>query len=280
MIDPSKLACICGGNEVATAAALKLYNSGYNVVLLVHPDENLLRYHLCLGDAIHQGHKTVENVTAMLLPEDKLASNPDESYSDKFLETLIFLFKDRKVPVVHLSELERVLQLLSPQIIVNTYSSKNSSLTIDHSQLVVGLYPLHEPGTNCHFAVDTRLNYHLGRVYSININIPQEAVENPFFNEPFSHCQSPVEGVWLSLKAIGDAIHYNEPIGKVNDIEIRSPYDGQIWGLTHSGKIVSPKSNVALVYRGPADDQFRYLGFRENAIAGGILEAILQFDRF
>ena len=66
LIDASKIICICGGNEIATAAALKLFSSGYNVLLLVHPDENLLRYHLCLGDAIHQGQKTVENVLSLI----------------------------------------------------------------------------------------------------------------------------------------------------------------------------------------------------------------------
>jgi xanthine dehydrogenase accessory factor len=278
MMDLSKLVCICGGNEIATAAALKLFESGHQVLMLVHPDENLLRYHLCLGDALYQGQKTVENVTAMLLPEDKLNDNPEDSYSEKFLETLIFLFKDRKIPVVRFDEMDMVLGQLKPQIIINTYSSKNSTVTIDLAPLVIGLYPLHQPGIQCHFAVEMRLNYFLGRMYSPDSPIPEEPVDNPFFKDPFAFCHSPLEGVWLSLKAIGDPICYNEAIGKIGGIEIRSPYEGQLWGLAHSGKIIAPKTNIALIFQGQPGEQFRYLGFRENAVAGGILEAIRRYE--
>ena len=190
------------------------------------------------------------------------------------------MFKDRKIPIVHLSEMNIVLERLNPHIMLNTYSAQNSAVTIDHAPLVVGLYPLHQPGVQCHFSIEMRLSYYLGRIYSPNSTIPDAHSDEPFFNEPFAYCQSPIEGVWLSLKAIGDIIQYNEPIGKVEDIEIRSPYNGQIWGLTHSGKIISPKSKVALVFQGEPDEQFRYLGFRETAIAGGVLEAVLQYERF
>jgi len=34
---------------------------------------------------------------------------------------------------------------------------------------------------------------------------------------------------------------------------------------------------VALIYQGKASEQYRYLSFRENAIAGGIVQAVMQF---
>lgn len=74
-------------------------------------------------------------------------------------------------------------------------------------------------------------------------------------------------------------MRYNEALGKVNDIEIRSPYDGQIWGICHSGRFMPARSRVAQIYQGPASDAYRDLGFREKAIARAMLEAVLSYRR-
>ena len=56
-----------------------------------------------------------------------------------------------------------------------------------------------------------------------------------------------------------------------------APQDGQMWGLAHRGRFIPAKGNLALIYQGKPGEQYRHLGFRENAVAGGILQAMLQF---
>lgn len=279
MDDTSKIIAICGGGEIASAAAIRLFKCGYEVVMFAGREENLLRYHLCLGDALFQGQKTVEDITATILPEDLLAEQQEKSFADPMLSGIRYLLKDRKIPVLEAAEFEKTIALLSPQALVNAQPASTAPIpvSIDHAPLVIGLHPFHQPGVQCHFAVESRLNYFLGRVISAGIHLPEEFSPGDFFKDPFAHCQTPVEGLWLSLKAIGDAIRYNEPIGKINEIEIRSPHDGQLWGLAHSGRFLPAKSPVALIYQGRASEQYRYLSFRENAIAGGIVQAVMQF---
>ncbi len=279
MDDTSKIIAICGGGEIASAAAIRLFKCGYEVVMFADREENLLRYHLCLGDALFQGQKTVEDITATILPEDLLAEQQEKSFADPLLSGIRYLLKDRKIPVLEAAEFEKTIALLSPQALVNAQPASTAPIpvSIDHAPLVIGLHPFHQPGVQCHFAVESRPNYFLGRVIFAGIHLPEEFSPGDFFKDPFAHCQTPVEGLWLSLKAIGDAIRYNEPIGKINEIEIRSPHDGQLWGLAHSGRFLPAKSPVALIYQGKASEQYRYLSFRENAIAGGIVQAVMQF---
>lgn len=273
----TKLICICGGNEVASAAAVRLFKSGYDVLLAVDPAENVLRYHLSLGDAIHLGQKTVEDVTAAILPEDVLADIDAERFSDPVTAAIHFLLQDRRIAVVETGELSGILEKINPPVIINAYLQRETPVTIDHAPLVIGLSPFHQPGVDCHVAVESRLNYHLGQVLTTNTPVADEELDSSFFKDPFVHCKTPVEGLWLAIKAIGDDIRYNEAIGKINEIEIRSPYDGQLWGLAHSGKFLPAKSNVALIRQGKASENYRCPGFRENAIAGGLLQAISQY---
>jgi xanthine dehydrogenase accessory factor len=280
MTDVPKTIFIFGGNEIASAAAARLFKSGYDVVMFSDPAETLLRYHLSLGDALHQGQKIVEDISGITLPEDVLADIDAAPYTNSLEATLHFVLKDRKIPVINQDGFEEIAEMLPPQVIINCQTEVKTPVSIDRAPLVIGLYPHHNPGINCHVAVESRLTYYLGRIFSTNTSAPDEVLDIHFFKDPFVYCRTPVEGIWLSLKAIGDKIRYNEPIGKINDIEIRSPHDGQLWGLAHSGRIIAARDNVALIYQGKPSERYRYLGFRENAIAGGILQAILQYGEF
>lgn len=277
MSEFSKIIYIFGGNEIASAAAARLFKSGYDVIMFTDPAEIFLRYHLCLGDAFQQGQKTVEDITGVTLPEDLLADINTAAFANPLHAALHFVLQDRKIPVMNQGEFAEIAEILPPRVIINCQTEIEAPASIDHAPLVIGLHPFHAPGINCHVAVETRLTYFLGRVYSPSIPAPETPIDINFFKDPFALCRTPVEGVWLSLKAIGDEIRYNEPIGKINEIEIRSPHDGQLWGLAHSGRFIPAKGTVAQIYQGKLNDQYRHFGFRENAVAGGILQALLQF---
>ena len=276
MLKKNNVVYICGGNEIASATAVRLHNSGFEIVCVVNENENNLRYHLCIGDAIFQGQKILENVTAATIDESLWGITEGEDRPSKIHQALQYLLKDRKIAVIPQADLAFAMDALPPDVIVNFYSENYSPITIDDAHLVIGAFPLHQPGTNCHIAVETRETYHIGRYYTPNCHIP-EAINDPFFKQPFDWCKSPIGGVWVSLKNIGDMVHYNEAIGRVDSIEIRSPFDGQIWGLTHSGKIIEARAAVAQIFQHTPSDAFRYFGYREQAISGGVLEALLHF---
>jgi len=268
---------IYGGNEIASAIALKLFNSNLNVVLFVTANEIFLRHNLSFGDATFQNQKTIDNVTAMTIPEDLLANTNNNSTLQKVKDAAEYIIKDRKIPVLHQGSLDEALKAMTPKIVVNTMASEASEMEFESETCVVGLYPDHSPGKDCHFAIETRLNYRLGEIYNPETQDVSGVKSEPhFFKDPFSLCPTPIEGVWVALKEIGEKTKYNDPLGKMNDIEIRSPYDGQIWGIAHSGRHYAAKSTIAKIYTGLPSENYRYFSFRENAIAGGVLEAVLR----
>lgn len=271
---------ICGGDETASAIALKLFNSGLNVVMYVTADELFLRHNLCLGDAIFQNQKTVENATSITLPEDLMASEENRNLPEKIKVAADHIIKDRKIPLLHQISIEQALKAISASIVINASPSGASELPGDSAH-VIGFYPNHSPGKHCHLAIETRLNYRLGEIYHPGTqDISNLQSEQHFFKDPFSICSTPLEGIWVALKEIGEKINYNDPLGKINDIEIRSPYDGQIWGIAHSGKYYPAKTSIAKIYGGLPSENYRYFSFRENAIAGAALEAVLKIASY
>lgn len=267
---------IYGGGEIASAIAIKLFRSGLNPLLYVKENEIFLRHNLCLGDAIYQNQKIIEDITATTIPEDLLNIDNNNSYGEKVGNAIQYLIKDRKIPILHQISFDEAVEISKTKIIINTLSENPSQHNLDNSQ-VIGFYPYHSPGKDCHFAIETRLNYRLGEIYTPETqNIPEERDEHYFFKNPFEFCTTPIEGVWVAHKSIGENIKYNESLGKMNEIEIKSPYDGQIWGIVHSGKFYAAKTPIAKIYTALPTENYRYYGFQENAIAGGMLETVMR----
>ncbi|RMG68735.1 MAG: hypothetical protein D6715_01465, partial [Calditrichaeota bacterium] len=198
---------------------------------------------------------------------------PLEEQLTRQLERLI---QDRTVPVLAHRSLAETAGLLKPAVLILDEDIPPEADYLDLAPQVVGMYPVHRPGVHCHLAVETRFNYQLGRLYRPSGFPPPDPARDPhYFKFPFSLCPSPIEGLWVAQKEIGDPIRYQEAIGLVEGIEIRSPVDGQLWGLAHSGRFVAASQPIALIFEGPQSSDFRHFGFREHAIAGALLEAVL-----
>jgi xanthine dehydrogenase accessory factor len=268
---------ICGGGEIASSIAIKLFRSGLNPVIYVTENEIFLRHNLCLGDAVYQDQKTVGDITATTIPEDLLNIDKTNSYPEKINSALQHVVKDRKIPILHQISLEDALEIAKPKIIIHTLSQEDPPITTNDSSIMIGCFPHHLPGKDLHFAIETRLNYRLGEIYTPETeDVPDDRDEHQFFKNPFEICTTPIEGVWVTYKSIGEKIKYNEPLGKMDEIEIKSPYDGQIWGIVHSGKFYTAKTTIAKIYTGLPTENYRYFSFQENAIAGAALETVLR----
>jgi len=270
---------ILGGNEYSSAIAITLFKCGFRPMLYLQNDDAYLQHHLCLGDAIHHGGKVISGVESSILSEDLLSKFKEMNFPQQQISAIKYLQNDKKIPVISQINFNDIIELLNPGIIVLTEHKNIDNFAVDKAKLIIGLYPLHIPGKDCHFSIESRLNYSIGMNYSTESEIHNKyEIDTHFFKNPLSECYTPIEGLWISLKKIGQKIRYNEPLGKVNDIEIRSPYDGQIWGLSRSGKFVAPKSPVALIYEALPTLDYKEYSFRHRIIAGAALELILQYD--
>ncbi|NOX35931.1 MAG: hypothetical protein GXO78_00165 [Calditrichaeota bacterium] len=278
---PAQTILILGGNELASATALELVQAGFAVMLYVSPDETYLRYPLCFGEALRAGQKTIGDLTASIIPEEKLAQIQGKTFAEKMIQVAQFLLLDRMLPVLSDVPLRELLAVLETVIVINTLPEETLKLPEDAANgIFLGCFPEHRGHSQYRLLVETRWNYQLGKIVPPDAeDLHKHRLDPHFFHFPFQTCHTPIEGLWVSVKEIGETIRYNEAIGKVDAIEIRSPYDGQLWGITHSGQFVAAGQNVALIYTGRPTEFYRDYSFQERAVARGFLSAVLKLIR-
>ncbi len=271
---------IFGGDEVASAIAIQLVRGDIPVVLIVDPEEFYLRHNLCLGMAQFRERQIVDGVEASQLPEDWMEATGTPA--EKLAVAMQQLWLDKKIPVLVDIPLE-YLEGNTPLAVVETRLPKEDGetpsllLALPFDAPIIGLAPYHLPGRQVNAAVETRLNYHLGRVYLDVSEVPRAPrLDRHFFHLPFETIHTPIEGVWVGLKDIGDTINFNEALGKVNEIEIRSAEDGQVWGIAPSGRFVAAGQSVGIIFKGRPTQDYQFFSFQERAIAAGVLNAVFR----
>ncbi len=274
----SRAVVVIGGNLFGSAITLSLNRAGIETILVLDPAEADLRRNLCFSDVISTGRKEIQQVSAVLVDEEHLAENTGEAFSQAWKKTIGFYLDNRSVPVFFHTEFPDFIDVLHPEVIVGTQERITVELASDSATLVIGLYPNYQVNSGCKFLVETRLNYFVGHIFQED---PVENIETDhrFFRQPFQKVHTPLEGVFTTQKNIGDPVTAGEPVGTIQDIEIRSPYEGQIWGILHSGRFIQPKQAIALIYEGAPHPGFQYFDFGQLAVAGSVLREVLYFLR-
>lgn len=272
----SRAVVVIGGGLFGSAITLSLNRAGIETILVIDPTEAHLRRNLCFSDVISTGRKEIQQVSAVLVDENQLAEDREESFSQAWQKAIGFHQNSRNVPVVIHHEFPDFLEVLKPEVIVGAQEHISVQIESDSAKLFIGLFPHYHMDSGCRFLVETRLNYYVGQILQAD---PDDNVEldHHFFRQPFQKIHTPLEGVFTTQKKLGDPITTGEPIGTIQDIEIRSPYEGQIWGLLHSGRLMHPKQAIALIYEGMPHPGFQYYDFGQLAVAGTILREILYF---
>lgn len=272
----NQLILVLGGGEVGSAIALYLFRAGLPVALVVETADGNLRRPVSFSEALFSGKKSIGDLTAVLVSPEDIENISEEKLADRWRKAVWYHIRNRTLPVFSSRDIPAFIEVLQPPVIIRSEADTFTTITPDSADLVIGLFPHHVPGRDCHLSVESRFNFRLGEVYY------QEPEKLPdfdfhFFRNPFSEVFSPLEGVFVAYKEIGEKIKLNEPFGTVNEIEIRSPYNGQIWGLFHSGRIIHPRQVLAIVFEGTAGDQYARFGFYEHTIAGAMLQEVLAY---
>ena len=270
---------VLGGNELASCMAIELFRVKIPVVLWVHPHEFYLRHHLCFGEVRRSGQKMIHGFTASLIPEDFMAKPAAKNFFEKIISRIEFLLADRKIPVLANLELQPLIETGHFRIIINTLDNHMVNIPQKETVQLIGLASRHRFTEGYQMLLEDRLNFSLGKIYTGTASVPKLSVDVHFFRSPFQTCTTPIEGVWLALRQIGDSIRYHETLGKINDIEIRSPYDGQIWGLAQSGQMIAAGQEIALIFQGPPTSNYREYHFREKAVAYAAVQAVWQIGQ-
>lgn len=249
--------------------------------MVERPFPKAVRRNVCLSEAVFEGAKTVDGVTArhvMLLSEiDRL-----HQFGDLAITT---------------QPLPEVLEAWPADVLVDAAMlHANAHLKKDAAPLVIALGSGYVPGRDCHAVVETVRGPDLGRVLSAGQPLPEAppAEIMGFSEERVIKAQR--TGIFRTGKEIGNRVEQGEKIGIVvllferadlyRGVPVDSEYPvvarigGVIRGLLRDGVPVEAGDKLGDVDPRGLTDDLHHVSDKAHRVAEGVLEAIvLHVDR-
>ncbi len=247
-----------GGGDLGSGVARRLHLAGFHVMVLERPDPRVVRRAVAFASAVWAGEVEVEGVRGRLVPA------PEPRRGDH---------------VAVLVDPEGAsLGVWAPRVIVDARMRKRPPRDTrpDQAPLVVGLGPGFEVGVHVHAVVETARGHDLGRVLwagaaAANTGVPGEVMG--YRQERV--LRAPAAGVWAPAVAIGEPVRAGQEVGRVDASPVTAAIGGVVRGLLRGGLEVREGEKLGDVDpRGERRHCFT-VSDKANAVAGGVLEAVL-----
>jgi len=259
------LAVIKGGGDQGSGVAHRLFNAGIRVVITETERPTVERRAVSFAEAIYSGEVEVEGVIAKKV-----------NSSEEVFQTL----NNGKIPVIIDPEAE-IVKKISPNVVVDAIMAKrNIGTKITDAPIVIGLGPGFQAGVDVHAVVETHEGHNLGKVIyhgeaEKNTGIPT-SIQG--YTEERA-IRAPVNGVFKSIRKIGDLVEQGEEVGYVDKHPVVSLISGVIRGLLKADLPVREGDKIGDTDPRKISEYCFTISDRARAIGGGVLEAIFNMQR-
>ena len=255
-------ALIRGAGDLASGVALRLWHSGFDVVMTDIERPTCIRRTVSFAQAIMNGRADVEDVSA------QRAENITHA-RELLKRNILPVFVDPDCECRH---------ELHPDILVDAVlAKKNLGTKITDAPIVIGVGPGFTAGIDCHAVVETMRGHTLGRViYSgsalPNTNIPGRI--GGFAGERV--LRAPADGIFKGIRQIGDLVEAGEVVGTVGGEPMISTIGGVLRGLLADGAIAHKGMKAGDVDPRGVKEYCYTVSDKALSVAGGVLEAALH----
>ena len=251
---------ICGGGDLATGVAVRLFRAGFSVMILEVDRPTVIRLPVSFARAVYEGKAIVEEVEAVLIPSWEKAKDTN---------------KQGKIPVLVDPE-GYCIGKLSPDVLVDAILAKrNLGTRINQAPLVIGLGPGFTAGKDADVVIETMRGHNLGRVYYHGQAAPDTGVPGEVGGESIRRLlRAPAEGKIVPLYKIGDLVKKGEVIAEVEGVPLKAEISGVLRGLIYPKSRVTKGMKVGDIDpRGIIEYCFT-VSDKARSIGGAVLEAV------
>ncbi|MFZ7126657.1 MAG: selenium-dependent molybdenum cofactor biosynthesis protein YqeB [Desulfobacterales bacterium] len=257
------IVCIKGAGDVATGIAARLYYANIRRIYMLENSAPLaVRRTVAFSDAVYEGRKTVEDITAVL-------AGPVGDIPRIWQEHAI---------AVRVDPQWRSMADCPPHVVVDAIlAKKNLGTVIREAPLVVGLGPGFEAGKDVHMAVETQRGHDLGRVLTRGRAAANTGIPGNIGGYTIERIlRSPATGRFIAQKFPGDDVAAGDVVARVDTRPVIASIGGVLRGLMRDGTMVTKGLKIGDIDpRGDAVACHR-ISDKSRALGGAVLEAILR----
>ena len=258
------LVVIRGAGDIATGIALRLWRSGIDVAMCDLAVPTSIRRTVCLSEALRLGSYEVEGIRAQKAESVQQART---------------LLAEGTIPVLADPE-ARCAEELCPDVLVDAILAKrNLGTKRGMAKIVVACGPGFEAGVDCDAAVETMRGHYLGRVWYTGAPIPNTNIPGLIGGYAGERVmRAPADGIFEDVAEIGQQVHAGDVCGMVQGLPMRATIDGVVRGLIQTGAEVHAGMKAGDVDPRGIAAYARCSSDKAQAVAGGVLEAILNLS--
>ena len=255
------LVVIRGGGDIGSGVAVRLFNTGFQVVITEIENPRAIRREVAFATAVYNGRVTVEGIKGIK------ADTVNEAFN---------LLRERSIPVVVDSECTIAVELSARVVVDALLTKKNRGMCINRAPLTIGLGPGFKAGRDVHIVIETNRGHNLGRVIREGYAQPNTGI--PEIVDGYGEervLRAPCHGQIKNLVNIGDQVKANETVCLVGETEVRSAIGGVVRGIIMDGMEVTRGLKIGDIDPRGIREYCFSVSDKARAIGGGVLEAIL-----
>ncbi len=257
------LILVCGAGEMGTAVAHRLFRARFRVLLASSDDPSTLLRGNAYSQAAFTGSFEVEGVTSV-----------------KAVVTEALGMLDRFVIPLLTADVQSVVEVLNPDIIMNSCSPKTSvNLSIGDASLMIGMGEGHETGVSCDALVLTSPGRDLGRIIYQGATAAVHHAPRAEKEETggrFRHTARS-SGVFSLSRRLGSVVKEGDELARVDSECLCAQSDGVVCGHVAEGVAVSAGTVVTELDASGTEDHCYTISDVGRAVSGAALEAAVSW---
>jgi xanthine dehydrogenase accessory factor len=253
---------IKGAGEIATGIAYALHKAGYKVALTEIEKPLAVSRATCFSEAIFDGAKTIQGVTAELVPAT--------------LQDIDKTWRKGNIPVM-IDPLTEIRELLKPDVLIDARMLKKVSDTkISDAPLVIGIGPGFIAGLHVHIIIESNdIKGNLGKIIyegesenntGLPIKVGGLASERVVW--------APREGVFNTTMRIGDPVTAGQIVGDIGGVILKAPLTGYLRGLLRDGVAVTKGTKMIEVDHINPPGTFNMIREKMRVIGEAVVQAV------
>jgi xanthine dehydrogenase accessory factor len=255
-----KRVIVRGAGDLATGVIYILKSFGFEVVATEVEKPSAIRRTVALCEAVYDGEKTVEDITAVR------CSN---------LKEITDVLSASHVPIL-VDPQSLIIDDIKPYIVVDAIiAKKNLGTNMDMAPIVIGVGPGFTAKQDVHAVIETSRGHHLGRMILKGSAMPNTGVPGVMGGYSLERViYAPKAGIIKCLKKIGDHVQTGETIATVEGTPVKTKISGILRGIIRDGYEVTEGFKTADVDPRDVYDHCFSISDKARMIGFGTLFAI------
>lgn len=256
---------IKGAGDLATGIAVRLYNSGHQILMTEIPEPMTVRRYVAFSRVVYEKEATVEGVQSILV----------NSYNEAKS-----VMENGQVAVIIDSKAD-VRKEFQPDVIIDAILAKyNTGTQIDDAPFVVGVGPGFTAGEDCHCIIETKRGHTLATVIWKGSAIPNTGVPGNVGGYTLERLiKASAAGTMKPVAKISEQVKEGQIVAYTGGKPVYALMTGVVRGMLQEGAQVTEGLKIGDIDARCEVSHCFTISDKARAIGGGALEAVTQYER-